>query len=160
MNKIYYYNFKPLNAWLIFNLLITFSIGLCFFCDAQIRLYPQMYVLFGVVLFSWSIWYYKYIHPQIMAVVTAESIKIDHNNPLKWSDIAYAEERKVFCCFKMRKIIVLVPHDNIDYQYNWLQKHNAGFTAFSIPLYGLLSAQDEQELTELVSRKIGLRKAK
>ncbi|MBQ9271276.1 MAG: hypothetical protein IJ218_03325 [Alphaproteobacteria bacterium] len=158
MNKIYYYNFKALNAWLVFNLLLTLLICSCFLCGTRIWLYPQMYVIIGVVLFSWCTWYYKYMYPQIMAVVTDDSIKIDHTNPLKWSDIAYAEEREVYCCFKMRKIIVIVPRDDIDYQYNWLQKHNAGFTAFSIPLYGLLSKHDEQELAELIDRKIGLKK--
>ncbi|MBR1825699.1 MAG: hypothetical protein IJ770_03835 [Alphaproteobacteria bacterium] len=158
MNKTYYYNFKPLNAWLCFNILITLLIGSCFLCGARIWLYPQMYVLVGAVLFSWGVWYYKYVRPQVMAIITDESIKIDHNNPLKWSDIAYAEEREVYCCFKMRKIIALIPHDGIDYKYNWLQKHNAGFTAFSIPLYGLLSKQDEAELTALIDKKIGLRR--
>ena len=154
--KIYYYNFKPLNAWLVFNILITLLIGLCFFCGARIWFYPQMFVLVGVVIFSWIMWWYKYIHPQIMAVVTDESIKIDHNNPLKWEDIAYAEEQDVYCCFKMRKVLALVPHDDINYQYNWMQKHNP-FPAFSIPLYGLLSPQDEAELTALIDKKIGIK---
>lgn len=157
--KIYYYNFKPLNAWLVFNILITLLIGSCFVCGTRVWLYPQMYVLCGVVLFSWAVWYYKYIHPQIMAVITDESIKIDHNNPLKWEDIAYAEERDVYCFFKPHRVIALVPHDDIDYKYNLMQKHNP-FPAFAIPLYGLLSPQDEAELIALIDKKIGLKHLK
>ena len=93
-----------------------------------------------------------------MAVVTDESITIDHNAPLKWRDIAAAEIREIYCCLQKRKILVLLPKEGIDYQYNWLQKHNAGFTAFSIPLYGILTPEDERELTEIVTDKIGLRK--
>lgn len=157
--KIYYYNFKPLNAWLVFNLVITLLVGSCIFCGANIWLYSQIFVLIGVVLFSWIMWWYKYIHPQIMAVVTDESIKIDHTNPLKWEDVAYAEERDVYCFFKMHRIIALIPHDDIDYKYNWLQLHNP-FPAFSIPLYGLLTPKDESELTALVDKKIGLKRIK
>lgn len=158
--KIYYYKFKPFNAWLLFNIIITLLLCLCSKYYPQMWYYPQTSVLVGVILFSWVTWYYKYIHPQTMAVVTDEDITIDHNDPLRWEDIAYAEEREVYCCFKMRKIIVLVPRDDINYNYNWLQKHNAGFTPFSIPLYGLLTPQDEAELTALIDKKIGLRKLK
>ncbi|MBR6356426.1 MAG: hypothetical protein IKR92_06200 [Alphaproteobacteria bacterium] len=157
--KIYYYNFKPLNAWLVFNVIITLLIGSCLFCGSNIWYYPQVPVLIGVVIFSWIMWWYKYIHPQIMAVITDESIKIDHNNPLKWKDIAYAEECEVYCFFKPHKVIALVPHDGIDYKYNWMQKNNP-FPAFSIPLYNLLSPQDEAELTALIDKKIGLKKLK
>lgn len=158
--KIFYYNFKPFNAWLVFNILLTLAIILCFLSCNKVYLYFQMYVIAGVTLFSWIAWYYKYIHPQIMAIITEEYIKLDHTNPLKWSDIAYAEERDVYCCCKTRRIIVLVPHDGINYKYNWLQKHNAWFTPFSIPLYGLLSKEDETEISTIIDKKIGIRRLK
>lgn len=155
--KIFYYHFKRLNAWLIFNLILTGLIVSCLFCH-RVWFYTQMYVIVGVVIFSWLVWIYKYVLPQKMAVVTDESITIDHNAPLKWRDIAAAEIREIYCCLQKRKILVLLPKEGIDYQYNWLQKHNAGFTAFSIPLYGILTPEDERELTEIVTDKIGLRK--
>lgn len=156
MNKKFYYNFKPLNAWLIFNLIITLLVGSCFMCGWQVLFWPQMQVLIGTVLFSWGTWYYKYIYPQIMAVVTDESIKIDHTNPLKWQDIDYAQEQDVFCCFRKYRVLALIPKKDISYKYIWWQKYNC-FPAFSIPLYGLLTKEDEKELMSLIAKKVKLK---
>lgn len=155
MKKTFYYNFKPLNLWLLFNVGITLLVCSCFVCGWRILIYPQMWVILGCVIFSWGVWYYKYIHPQIMAIITDESIKIDHANPVKWEDIDHAEEKIVWCWFKQYRVLALVPKENTNYQYNWLQKHNP-FPAFSVPLYGLLTAEDEKEITEIVSEKVKL----
>ncbi len=76
--KVIYYNFKPLNLWLLFNIIITLAVCVWFMCDKPVIFYPQMWILFGTVIFSWILWFYKYIHPQVMAVITNDSIKIDH----------------------------------------------------------------------------------
>lgn len=156
--QIFYYDFKWFNAWFIFNLLISVLIGYGLLFCPHICVYSQMYVLIGVVIFSWLVWAYKYLYPQKMAVITAESIKIDHTAPLKWTDIKAAEEREVYCCFKKRKIIALLPKDNLDYPYNWLQRQNTGFTPFSVPLYGLLSPQDEQAIADIIEQHVKIKK--
>ena len=156
--KIYYYNFKTNYAWLIFNIIFTLLMVYGFlYC--QMEIYTQSYVLLGVLVFSWGVWWYKYVHKQVMVVVNDESIKIDHTQPLKWKDVAKAEERIVQCCGR-KKVIVLIAKEGIDYKYNFLQKHNADFTPFSIPLYGILTPEDEKELTELVAKKVKLTKLK
>jgi len=160
MEKTYYYCFKKADWWLVFNILITFMILMCLKCGAWIWFLPQMQVLVLLSLFAWGLWCYKYIHPQKMAVVTDDFIQIDHCRPLYWKDVDYAEEREVYCCFKKLKIIALVPKKGIDYRYNWLQKHNSDFTAFSIPLYGILKAEDEEELKALVAAKTKLKACK
>lgn len=156
MSKVFYYNFKWFNAWFIFNIVLTLLILSCMFCP-QIMFYKQMYIIIGAVVFSWLVWAYKYLYPQKMAIITDESIKIDHNAPLKWADIVAAEEREIYCCFKKRKIIVLLPRDNLDYPYSWLQKHNPGFTAFSIPLYGLLTTKDEAEIRKIIEQHVKIK---
>ena len=90
-------------------------------------------------------------------MITPESIKIDHCNPLNWKDIRFAEERIVHCMGMRRKVIVLVPVDNLDYKYNFLQKHNGEFTPFSIPLYGILSKDDEDKIRNIVAKKVPLK---
>ena len=107
MNRTFYYNFKPLNLWLLFNIAITLLVGSCFLCGWRILLYPQMWIIIGSVIFSWGVWYYKYIHPQTMAVITDESIKIDHTNPIKWKDIDHAEENDVYCCLRKHRVLAL-----------------------------------------------------
>lgn len=54
--------------------------------------------------------------------------------------------------------MTLVPKDGISYRYNFLQKHNGDFTPFAIPLYGLLSPEDEKEIAEIVAEKAGKRR--
>ena len=152
--KIFYYHFDWLNAWFILNaVLFVMLVYIGIYCP-RLYFWPQTQVLFGVLVFSLLMWFYKCIVKHQMALVTDDFIKIDHTKPLYWRDVAYAEEREIFCCFKKRKILVLVPKEGIDYQYNFLQKHNGDFTPFSIPLYGILTPQDEQELVEIVHQKI------
>ena len=92
-----------------------------------------------------------------MAVITDDTIKIDHSNPIAWKDIETGEERMVKCCGKERRVIVLLPKKGIDYKYSFLQKHNGDFTAFCLPLYGLLTPEDEEKVFRIVASKVGLK---
>lgn len=137
-------------------LIITFAWGLTR-CPCLLYWY-QTQILLGVLLFSILAWGYKYILKHKMAVITDQDITIDHCNPLKWQDIASAEEKIVRCGLRKYKVIVLTPKDGIDYKYNFLQKHNCGFTAFSIPLYGIISDTDAAEISQIIADKIPLTK--
>lgn len=95
-----------------------------------------------------------------MALVDDESITIDHCKPLYWKDVKDAEEKIVRCCFLKRRIIVLNIKEGVDYQYNFLQKHNGAFTPFSIPLYGIIGKEDEEEIVRIISAKIPLKRLK
>ena len=68
------------------------------------------------------------------------------------------EEKDVRCCFRNCRVLTLVPKDGISYRYNFLQKHNGDFTPFAIPMYGLLSPEDEKEIAEIVAEKAGKRR--
>lgn len=154
--KIFYYRFNRLNAWFVLNvaLLVTMVYGLV--CWPCLIFWVQTQVLLGVLIFSWFAWGYKYLAKHTAVVVDDESIVIDHCRPLFWQDVKNAEEKIVRCGFKKYRVIVLNPKDGIDYQYNFLQKHNCGFSAFSIPLYGILSPEDTAELIQIVSEKTNL----
>ena len=112
----------------------------------------------GTVLVSTILWGYKYLLRHRMALIDDKTITIDHCAPLKWKDIKYAEERIVRCCLLQYKIIALVPKDNIDYKYNFLQRHNGDFGAFSIPLYKVISREDADKITEIIADKTVFRR--
>ncbi len=158
MNKTFYYRFNPLNAWLIFNcaLAITFIWGL-FHCPCLLY-WMQTQILLGVLVFSFLAWGWKYLIKHKMAVVTDEDITIDHCAPLKWTDIKFAEEKFARCGWCKYKIIALVPKEGIDYKYNFLQKHNGEFTAFSIPLYNIITKEDAEEIRKIIENKVTLKK--
>lgn len=156
MNKIFYYDFNKINAWLFFNLLLLGLLVLCSLKCPGLIYWWQMQVLWGTWVFSCAVWSWKYLHKQRLAIITDETITIDHCRPLAWKDIDYAEERIVRCGFHRLKIIVLIPKDGINYRYNFLQRHNGDFTAFSIPLYDIVNRKDAEEMTALIEKKVKL----
>lgn len=99
------------------------------------------------------LWCYKHIKHKAV-VVTDESIKIDYCNPLMWKDIKTAEVKNIHMGCKDYKILSLEPKENIEYRYNWLQKHNCQFGPFAIPLYGILTPEDEAEVEKIVKGKV------
>lgn len=163
MKEVIYYKFKKgfwCYAWLILDLVALGVLFKCFWCMAPHYYMAEILILMVVFGIHLGIWLYKFAADNEMAVITDKDIKIDHNEPIAWKDIAYAEEKMVKCCGKDRKVLSLVPHDGIDYKYNWLQLHNAGFTAFSIPLYGIISKEDEEKIVKIVEKKVGIKELK
>lgn len=156
--KIFYYKFKKFNLWLVLNIAMCLFLAHCIYKLPCLLIWPQIQILLALFALSLLGWIYKYLCKLPMAVIDENSIKIDHNQPLKWQDIAEAEEKIVRCGFRDRKVLALIPKDGIDYKYNFLQKHNAGFGAFSIPLYGIISPEDEKEISEIVAAKVPVKK--
>lgn len=154
MNKVYYYNFKRFNLWLIFNILLVAKVIYCIKKCPIVFAYPQSYLILGCIFVSIAVWCYKYLMKHPLAYVNDKGIKIDHCNPLDWADIESTEEKVVHCGFSKMPVLILHPKKGIDYKYNFLQKHNSGFTAFSIPLYDVISDKDREELVNLIKQKV------
>ena len=94
---------------------------------------------------------------QVAVIITDDTIKIDHCAPLAWKDIKDAEIKDVrMCCGKM-KVLSLNPKKGIKYRYNLLQKNNGDFGAFPIPLYGILTPEDEKEITQIVKKHVKIK---
>lgn len=158
MRKTFYYQFNPVNLWMALNASLAITLGWCLTRCPCLLYWRQTQILIGVAAFSILAWGYKYALKHKMAVVTDEDITIDHCAPLKWKDVASAEERLVRCGLRKLKVIVLMPKEGLDYKYNFLQRHNGGFTAFSIPLYGIISRADAEEISTIVADKVPLSK--
>lgn len=92
------------------------------------------------------------VFPQKLAVVTNKSIKIDHNEPLLWQDVEYAEELRTNS-YSPRSIIRLIVKEDAKYNLTFMQvlcKKNL-YTAFSIPLYAM-TAEDVEKIRDLVKK--------
>lgn len=153
-----FYRFKILSGWFYLNLILTLLTVAAFVKCPTFFCWPEISALAIALVCSWLIWAYIRFAKHVMAVVTDKYIKIDHNNPLLWKDVKDAEERVVRCGLKKRKVLILNPKEDIDYKYNFLQKHNGEFTAFCIPLYGILTPEDEAEITNIVAKKVSLKR--
>jgi hypothetical protein len=103
---------------------------------------------------TWGLWGYKHLTKQILTIITNDFIKIDHCEPLYWKDVKNAEERIVRCFFRKFKVIIINPKANINYRYNFLQKHNGEFTPFSLPLYPVVTKDEAEELCSIISSKV------
>lgn len=158
--KTFYYKFRKFDTLLILNILLAALLAKCLTCFPGMIYWPQVKILIGLVSVSSLIWSWLHFFKHKMAVIDDHGITIDHCRPLAWKDIKSAEEKIVRCCFKKRRIIILHPKENIEYQYNFLQKHNGEFTAFSIPLYGIISKEDAKEITTIIASKVKLARLK
>lgn len=154
--KIFYYKFKPLNLWLIFNLIFLTGFIFALIKCPFLQYWWQMKVLLGTLLFSFLVWGWKYLAKHRLAIINNEGIKIDHCQILPWKDIQNAEEKIIRCGLRHYKVLILNPKAGINYHYNFLQKHNCNFTAFSIPLYNIIRPEDAKEICEIISQKVNL----
>ncbi len=157
MQETIYYHFKKNYIWLMLNVMALVLIASCLLKNLSYACWWEFQVLTSLFIFTLLIWIYKYAIKQPMAVITDETIKIDHSNPIAWKDIELAEERMVKCCGKERRVIVLLPKKGLDYKYSFLQKHNGEFTPFCLPLYGILTPEDEEKVFRIVAEKVGLK---
>ncbi|MBQ8464833.1 MAG: hypothetical protein IJ545_02355 [Alphaproteobacteria bacterium] len=149
----FYYHFNRLNFWLLLNIVISYLLICCGIKYRYCCYWTEYYILLALMLISWGLWIYKHLIKQTLAIITDEYIKIDHCHPLYWQYVISAEEKIVRCCFRKFKIIVFNTKPNMEYKYNFLQKHNGDFTPFSLPLYPVVTKDEAQEIKELLKKK-------
>lgn len=155
--QIFYYQFKPVvNFWLGLNVVFAAFLISCCLKFPVLLYWWQMQVLIGTCVFSFALWGYKYLMKQRLAIIDDEGITIDHCQRLLWKNIENAEERIVSCGLRKLKVIILNPKAGMEYNYNFLQRHNGEFTAFSLPLYDVVSAEDAKKLKKIVAKKVKL----
>lgn len=157
--QIFYYKFNKVNAWLILNLALTITLSYWSIKCVCLLYWIQTQILIGLCVISWLGWIWKYVFKHQAIMVDEEGIKLDLSDKLKWSDIKSIKEKEVCCCLKKYKVLILHPKENIDYHYNFLQKHNGEFTPFAVPLYGILSEDDEKTVVEIIKQKVGIEHA-
>lgn len=154
--EVIYYKFKKNYVWLVLNLLILYFLINCAVKHPMLWHWDQMQIMLGLFSTTLLMWSWKYLCKIPVAVISEESIKIDHCHPLAWKDIAGAQYRTAHCCFKKLPIIVLYPRAKLQYKYNFLQKMiiDSDFTAFSIPLYDI-SKEDHEKVAKLLTQYLG-----
>lgn len=74
--KIFYYRFNKLNAWLILNLALTITLVYWGVRCPCLLFWVQTQVLLGVCLLSWLVWGWKYVLKHKAVVVDDEGIKL------------------------------------------------------------------------------------
>lgn len=155
--KTYYYHFKKLDkCFLAMSVALVLAISCCWCCLScnHCRCYGCCFFSWAIFIFTAFVWGYKNVLKQKAVVITDKDIRIDHSKPLSWKDIEDAQIKDVWLCGRKMKVLSLNPKKGIKYRYNWLQKHNADFGPFPIPLYGILTPKDEKEILQIVKKHV------
>lgn len=150
----FYYSRKKIGLYLLLNFgllalaaLFTWSI----FPDyAPVYLYALITCV--ISLFSTL---FVFIFPMPLAVLDDNQIKIDHNNPLKWSQIKRLEIQDVECLGVNRSILKIIPTSLPNYKKSLMQKiaDSSRFGMFSIPLYAM-DEKSAKHITKLIKEHI------
>lgn len=148
MQKTFYYPFK--------------KIDFCFCCWAVefvFILYTKICspLILTMFFLTGAVWGYKTLVKHLAVEITNDYVKIDRSQPLYFKDIKGAEIKDVCLCGKNKKILSLIPKKNIKYNYSYLQKNNGDFGPFPIPLYGILTKEDENEIVHLIGEHIKIK---
>ena len=136
--QVFYYSRRKLGIYLLFNLgllalaiLFTWSI----FPD-----YPPVYY-FALTTCTLSILssLFVFLVPLPLAVIDSESIKIDRNQPLLWSQIKKVEKVNLSHFGLSRQILRITPQKLDNYRMGFMQKivGHSQYGSFSIPLYAM-----------------------
>ncbi len=140
--QIFYYSRQKLGLYFLFNLgllslaiIFTWSI----FPDYQSIYYFALITCGLSILGS----LYVLLIKQPLATITPKYIKIDHNNPLKWSQIKNVEITSFGHFGFSKTILKITPKKLRNYKMSIMQKitSSSKIGAFSIPLYAMSEEQ-------------------
>ncbi len=150
LEKIFYYSRRKLGIYLLFNLgllalaiLFTWSI----FPDYP----PVYYFALGTCILSILSSMFVFMFRMPLAIITDSDIKIDHNQPLRWTQIKSVEKVNLKCCGFDRPLLRITPQRIEHYHMTIMQRiaGNTKFGYFSIPLYAM-NDDKAKKITKLI----------
>lgn len=156
MNKpvTFYYSRRKLGLYLLLNLILLTLAGLFTWI-----IFPNYSLVYGYALITCVISLLAslvvFIFPMKLAVLDDQKIKIDHNEPILWSQIKTIEKDGLACFGVDRSIIKLVPNKLSNYHKSLMQKitDSSRFGMFSIPLYAM-DKKSAAEITRLIEEHV------
>lgn len=158
----FYYDKRQLLVLLIIYAIFALFISMTTKCLALNNFYnltslAVMQIITEIIcLLALAATFFVIIFPQKLAVVNKEGIKIDHNELLRWSDIALAEERYTSYISRRPFMALHLKEGALSkYRLTFMQKlcrHNI-FTPFSIPMYAM-RPEDAAQIRELLKKQV------
>lgn len=160
LNETFYYDRKKLIGLAIFNVflvLFIYKMTLCLIAKAILTSLVGLsflYIVLALALLALLGSTFVAIYPLRLALITDKEIIIDHNEPLKWSDITVAKEFKASYLYPQHAI-ALHTKDGLKHNLTFMQKvcKNNVFTPFSIPLYAM-TPKDASKITKIIKQKV------
>lgn len=142
--QTFYYSRYKLGLYLLFNLGLL-ALAIIFTWSIFPNYQPIYYFALITSILSILGSLYVFLVRQPLAVITSQYIKIDHNNPLKWSQIKNVELTSFGHFGFSRTILKITPKKLRNYKMSIMQKitSSSKIGAFSIPLYAMTEEQAE-----------------
>lgn len=143
--QVFYYSRRKMGFYLLFNLgLLALAI---LFTWAIFPYYQPIYY-FALITCSLSILgsLFVFLVRLPLAVIDEEGIKIDHDQPLKWSQVKEVEHVEIHYLGARRAILKITPKKLSNYRRNLMQviTMHSEFGAFSVPLYAMSDNKAKQ----------------
>ena len=152
--QTFYYSRKKLGLYLLFNLvLLALSV---IFTLTVFPEYPAVYYFaIGSCLLSVIGAFIVFAIPMPLAIITAESIKIDRADPLPWKSIRSVRKVRLGKGLLSKSILRLTPRSLGSYHLNLMQRISAKseFGSFSIPLYAMTNT-DAQKIETAIKEHL------
>ncbi|MBQ9235566.1 MAG: hypothetical protein IJ184_03780 [Alphaproteobacteria bacterium] len=151
---VFYYSRRKLGLYLLANIVLLALAGLFTWI-----IFPEYSIVYGYALITCAISLLAslivFIFPMKLAVLDDEQIKIDHDEPISWSQIKDIEKEGVVCCGIDRSIIRLVPYKLANYHKSLMQRltNSSRFGMFSIPLYAM-DKKSAAQITKMIEEHV------
>ena len=148
--KIFYYSRRKLGIYLLFNLGLL-ALAILFTWSIFPNYQPVYYFALTTCFLSIISSLFVFLIRLPLAVITDSDIKIDHNQPLKWSQVKSVEKINVKCFGFDRYLLKITPQKLEHYHMTFMQRiaGNSQFGSFSIPLYAM-SASKAKEIEKII----------
>ena len=152
--QIFYYSRRKLGYYLLYNLGLL-ALALLFTWSIFPKYEPVYYFALITCCISILSALLAFLIRFAVITITDEGIKIDHNQPLKWSQIKKVEKTSTDDCFFAKEFLKITPQKIADYKMSFTQKisKHTHFGAFSIPLYAM-DEKDAQKIEKLIKEHI------
>lgn len=158
----FYYDYRQLLVLLVLYSIISFFVYIVALCLYRVNFYESWFLL-GIqivtevlCLMALASIFFVVICPQKLAVVNKDGIKIDHNELLRWHDIAVAEERYTSYISRRPFMALHLKEGALrKYRLTFMQRlcKNNIFTPFSIPMYAM-RPEDAAHIREMIKRQV------
>ena len=148
--KIFYYSRRKLGIYLLFNLGLL-ALAILFTWSIFPNYQPVYYFALTTCILSILSSLVVFMFRMPLAIITDSDIKIDHNQPLRWTQIKSVEKINVKCFGFDRYLLKITPQKLEHYHMTFMQRiaGNSQFGSFSIPLYAM-SASKAKEIEKII----------
>ena len=148
--QIFYYSRDKLGMYLLFNLGLL-ALALLFTWTVFPDYKPVYYFALITCLLSILSSLYVFLFRMPAVIISDKDIKIDHNKPLKWTQVQKVERVDLKHWGFHKSFLKIIPQKISGYKMSFMQTitEHSQFGAFSVPLYAM-DDKDSKKVEKII----------